>query len=141
MHSGLDAETEAPPRASEEPLHVLICGWKTRQFMCALCRELDRGRTQLPRGSHVTFFNEHPPETLDSVEDTVRLHNVTATHVHGSALARRDVQKLDVTRCASRGLLPLCMPAPTPGAAPRSPRPQPTRPLRAQPAVPRAAGR
>lgn len=59
-------------RDPEEPLHVLICGWKTRQFMCALCRELDRGRTQLPRGSHVSFFNEHPPETLEAVEDTVR---------------------------------------------------------------------
>lgn len=67
-----ESDSEQAERDPLEPLHVLICGWKTRQFMSALCRELDRGRTQLPRGSHVTFFNEHPPETLDSVEDHVR---------------------------------------------------------------------
>eukprot|EP00892_Ulva_mutabilis_P004077 jgi/Ulvmu1/2040/UM120_0036.1 len=96
VHSEQDDDGVEVQRDPEEPLHVLICGWKTRQFMCALCRELDRGRTQLPRGSHVTFFNEHSSETLDSVEDTVRLENVTANHVHGSPLVRRDVAKLDV---------------------------------------------
>lgn len=76
MRAGMFMPAEPDPAQAErdpqEPLHVLICGWKTRQFMSALCRELDRGRTQLPRGSHVTFFNEHPPEALDCVEESVR---------------------------------------------------------------------
>jgi hypothetical protein len=46
----------------EEPMCVLVAGWKTQQFMCALMYEMDRGQSQLPRGSHVTFFNEHSPE-------------------------------------------------------------------------------
>ena len=48
--------------ALEEPMCVLIAGWKTQQFMSALAYELDRGQTKLPRGSHVTFLNEHAEE-------------------------------------------------------------------------------
>jgi hypothetical protein len=40
--------------------------------MCALVHEMDRGQSQLPRGSHVTFFNEHTPEALEQVEDVVK---------------------------------------------------------------------
>jgi hypothetical protein len=55
-----------------EPLYVLICGWKNQAYMSALLHELDRGHSQLPPGSHVTFFNEHPPEiSLVRAEDAV----------------------------------------------------------------------
>ena len=51
---------DAARSEAEEPMCVLIAGWKTQQFMAALLRELDRGQSQLPLGSHITFFNEHP---------------------------------------------------------------------------------
>jgi hypothetical protein len=52
----------------EEPMCVLVAGWKTTQFMCALAYEMDRGQSQLPRGSHVTFFNEHAAECVGFLE-------------------------------------------------------------------------
>lgn len=62
-----------PARSQREvPLCVLVAGWKTQQFMSALAYEMDRGQSQLPRGSHVTFFNEHAVECLEQVEETVR---------------------------------------------------------------------
>ena len=54
----------ARSKLREEPMCVLIAGWKTQQFMSALAYELDRGQSKLPRGSHVTFMNEHAEECV-----------------------------------------------------------------------------
>lgn len=96
----LESLTRLGPLPTMGCLHAqkcLICGWAESNFMSDVLRELDRGPSALPPGTHVTLCNMHDAAALAATMRQWRAgapRNLRLHHVRANPLHRHQLQQV-----------------------------------------------